>query len=198
MLLRPLAARGGIVVEGENRRASRDTAARHENCLRKWFGLKSCQVSHTILCKYHMKSPHVNTILPALYPAGVPRSDAISDFAERLAVLRKERGYTQQQLADRIAVHVQQLKRYEAGSSQPTLHVIRKLATALNVSADLLLFGKDQRGPDDDLRLQFEAISGFDADEKQVVRSLLEGMILKHEARRWSSVNGGASKAGRK
>lgn len=52
----------------------------------------------------------------------------------------------------------------------------------------MLLLGKDERGPDDDLRLQFEAVSRFDADEKQVARSLLEGMILKHEARRWQSL----------
>lgn len=69
---------------------------------------------------------------------------------------------TQQQLADRISMHVVQLRRYEAGTSQPTLDVIRKLSTALQVSADMLLFGKDQRGPDDDLRLQFEAVSSFD------------------------------------
>lgn len=54
----------------------------------------------------------------------------------------------------------------------------------------MLLLGKDQRGPDDDVRLQFEAVSRFDAEEKNVVRSLLEGMILKHEARRWSGSNG--------
>lgn len=83
-----------------------------------------------------------------------------------------------------------QLRRYEAGTSQPTLDVIRKLSTALQVSADVLLLGKDQRGPDDDVRLQFEAVSRFDAEEKNVVRSLLEGMILKHEARRWSGSNG--------
>ncbi len=79
-----------------------------------------------------------------------------------------------------------QLRRYEAGSSQPTLDVIRRLAVALQVSADLLLFGENQRGPDDDLKLQFEAVSLFDPEEKRVVRSLLDGMILKHEARRWS------------
>jgi transcriptional regulator with XRE-family HTH domain len=84
-------------------------------------------------------------------------------------------------------MHVVQLRRYEAGTSQPTLDVIRKLSTALQVSADMLLSGKDQRGPDDDLRLQFEAISRFDAEEKKVIRSLLDGMLLKHEARRWSS-----------
>ena len=56
---------------------------------------------------------------------------------------------------------------YEAGTSQPTLDVIRGLSTALQVSADMLLFGKDERGPDDDLRLQFEAVSRFNEEEKR-------------------------------
>lgn len=114
-----------------------------------------------------------------------------ADFPGRLAELRKHHNLTQAQLAGRIGMHVVQLRRYEAGTSQPTLDVIRKLATALRVSADLLLFGNDQRGPDDDLRLQFEAISRFDDEEKRVVRSLLEGMILKHEARRWQNAGPG-------
>ena len=118
------------------------------------------------------------------------------DFPQRLAERRKQHNLTQAQLAERIGMHVVQLRRYEAGTSQPTLDVIRKLSTALQVSADMLLFGKDERGPDDDLRLQFEAVSRFDEEEKRVVRSLLEGMILKHEARRWqnTSANGGERK----
>jgi transcriptional regulator with XRE-family HTH domain len=111
------------------------------------------------------------------------------NFPQHLAILRKQHGLTQQALAERVGVHVVQLRRYEAGASQPTLDVVRRLATALSVSADLLIFGKDERGPDEDLRLLFEAISRFDAEEKQVIRSLLEGMILKHEARRWTSNN---------
>ncbi|MFT4434382.1 hypothetical protein ACMX25_13435 [Caballeronia sp. 15715] len=43
------------------------------------------------------------------------------------------------------------------------------------------------RGPSEDLRLQFEAVSQFSPEEKQTVRELLEGLILKHEARRWSA-----------
>ena len=121
------------------------------------------------------------------------RNDSGSDFHEPLADLHEERGLTQQALADRMG-HVQQLKRYEAGSSQPTLEVIRKLATALSVSSDQLLFGKDERGPDDDLRLQFEAISRFDEEEKRVVRSVLESMILKREVRRWQSVSNGGER----
>lgn len=53
------------------------------------------------------------------------------DFSQRLAALRKEKGLTQQALADLIGMHVIQIRRYESGASQPTLDVIRKLALAL-------------------------------------------------------------------
>lgn len=108
-------------------------------------------------------------------------------FPQRLSTLRKERGLTQQALAEMVGMGITQMKRYEAGTSQPTLDAIRKLAQTLRVSADELLFGKTERGPDEDLRLQFEAISRFSDDEKSVVRSVLEGLLLTHEARRWSS-----------
>jgi len=109
------------------------------------------------------------------------------EFPERLAWLRKEKSLTQKALAETVGIHVTQLRRYEAGTSQPTLDILKKLAVALSVSADLLLFDKDERGPDEDLRLQFEAVSRMSAAEKRVVKELIEGMILKHEARRWAS-----------
>ena len=109
------------------------------------------------------------------------------DFPQRLATIRKERGFTQLALAEKIGLHVSQLRRYEAGNSQPTLDVLRKLAITLRVSADLLVFDKDERGPDADLRLQFEAITRLDRDEKKVVRSVLESILIKHDAKRWLS-----------
>jgi len=67
----------------------------------------------------------------------------------------------------------------KAGAAQPTLEVFRKNVLALNVSAHTMLFDGDERWPDDKLRLQFEAISGFDPQEEQVIREVLEGLILK-------------------
>ena len=87
----------------------------------------------------------------------------------------------------RVGVHVQQLKRYEAGISQPTLDVIRNMAIAFGVASDQLLFDKDERGPDDGLKLQFEAVSRFDPESRKVVQQVLDSMILQQEARRWSS-----------
>jgi transcriptional regulator with XRE-family HTH domain len=84
-------------------------------------------------------------------------------------------------------MHITQLARYEGSVSQPTLDVIRKLAVALKVSADELLFDETERAPSDDLKLQFEAVSRFPEEEKRIVKALLEGMILKHEATRWAN-----------
>ncbi len=58
------------------------------------------------------------------------------NFPEHLGTLRKQKGMTQQQLADRVGVHVVQFRRYEAGTSQPTLDVIRGMAVAPDIRAD--------------------------------------------------------------
>jgi len=64
--------------------------------------------------------------------------------------------------------------------------VIRNLAVALGVSADALLFEESERGPDEELRLQFEALARFRPEEKKVAKTVLESLILKHEADRWA------------
>ena len=106
------------------------------------------------------------------------------DFPERLVKLRKERGFTQQSLADSVGIHVSQIRRYENGQTQPTLEVIRKLAVSLGTSADLLVFDKDEREPMDELKTQFEALSQFDDEEIKIAKALLESLILKHNAKR--------------
>lgn len=94
-------------------------------------------------------------------------------------------GMTQQALADTVGVHVTQIRRYEAGTSQPTLEVLRALAVGLSVSIDSLVFNEDERGPDDNqLRLHLEALNQLDDDEKATVVNLIESILLRHQARR--------------
>ena len=114
--------------------------------------------------------------------------DALAmDFAHRLIAARKDRGLTQQALADRVGIHVTQVRRYEAGTAQPTLDVLRNIAVALNITTDSLAFDEHERDPDEDLRLAFEATRHLDADERDMVKNLIEAVLLKHEARRWAS-----------
>lgn len=101
-------------------------------------------------------------------------------FPEQLARLRKARGMTQQQLADLAKLHVVQIRRYEGGISQPAVDILKRLAVALSVSADALLFDETERSPSGDLALQFEAVSHLPEPEQQVARTLLDAMIFKH------------------
>ena len=61
-----------------------------------------------------------------------------------------------------------------------------KLASTLHISLDELVFAENERGPSDKTRLLFEAIEQLQDDEQRIIQELLEGMILKYEARRWA------------
>jgi hypothetical protein len=81
-------------------------------------------------------------------------------FPRHLAELRER--HAQKASAEPVSIRASQLRRYVVGSSLPTLDVVRRLATVPGVSADKILFGTNE----------------------------LEGVILNHQARRWSSANG--------
>ncbi|WP_229505224.1 helix-turn-helix domain-containing protein [Massilia mucilaginosa] len=111
----------------------------------------------------------------------------IMSVAARLTAVRKQKGLTQQALADALGLHVTQVKRYEAGASLPSLEAIKKIAQVLRVTTDFLIFEESELAPDANLALQFQAIAGMPEPQQAVIRQLLEGMIIKYEAERWSS-----------
>uniref|UniRef100_UPI0019813E08 helix-turn-helix domain-containing protein n=1 Tax=Pseudomonas viridiflava TaxID=33069 RepID=UPI0019813E08 len=57
--------------------------------------------------------------------------------------LRKKHGMTQRGFSAATEIHVQQIKRYEVGSSLPTADALKKLAIAQHVTSDFLLFETD-------------------------------------------------------
>jgi transcriptional regulator with XRE-family HTH domain len=103
-------------------------------------------------------------------------------FGKRLADFRHKRGLTQHQLCELVQVHISQLRNYENNRSQPTLDVIRRLALALDVSADELVFDRIERQPmvsDKELKRQWEKIETFSEDRKLAVKMLLKAMIVE-------------------
>jgi len=109
------------------------------------------------------------------------------EFPERLARLRKDRGPSQRALGEMVGVHVSHLRRYEAGKPQPTLEVLRKLARALPVSADVLLFNDGERDREKEFRYRFEAVSKLDKEQRKVIKAVLDAILLPHDAKRWAA-----------
>ena len=102
---------------------------------------------------------------------------------KNLLQLRKSRGFTQEQMADITGLHINSVKAYEAGRSMPSAEVIKKVALAFSVTTDELIFDKHERDPNQNLQLAFEAVSSMGEEDQQTIMSLIEGMILKHQAK---------------
>jgi transcriptional regulator with XRE-family HTH domain len=105
-------------------------------------------------------------------------------FAEKLSKIRKGKGLTQQEMAQKAGVGIAQIRRYEKGKSSPTLEVIKNIAKTLGVSADELIFDQGEgvasgRILDRELLEQFELISTLGPRDKEAIKTILESMIIK-------------------
>jgi transcriptional regulator with XRE-family HTH domain len=145
------------------------------------YEMAGCGRSFSVFSFVHVSIYDIRYPIAPQGPATVARVE----FGERLALLRRQAGLTQVSLAERAGVHVTQLRRYEAGTTEPTLGALRRLAVALSVSADALVFGDEPRLPADEaMRLLFEATVFLDETEQAHVRALLEAFLARHEASR--------------
>lgn len=106
-------------------------------------------------------------------------------FPDRLFAARKERELTQEALGELAGLTKLQIHRYERGTSQPTLDALKRLAVALNVSIDELVFEEHERKPEGELMLLFEGVSRLDPDEQRLIKELIESVMLKHDAKRY-------------
>ncbi|MBD3770798.1 MAG: helix-turn-helix transcriptional regulator [Rhodobacterales bacterium] len=60
--------------------------------------------------------------------------DIRKKFGKRLRALREERGWSQEEFADRAGLHRTYVSAVERGVRNPTLSVLERLAKALGVS----------------------------------------------------------------
>jgi hypothetical protein len=51
-------------------------------------------------------------------------------------------------------------------------------------------FEGEERISSDELKLQFEAVSAFDDEDRAIARALIESLILRHQSKRWIRQHG--------
>ncbi|MBQ8926663.1 MAG: helix-turn-helix transcriptional regulator [Oscillospiraceae bacterium] len=97
------------------------------------------------------------------------------NFSERLKKLRKEAGYTQQQLADRIWVTKATISYYELSEHTPSPEILVKLAAAFHVTTDYLL-GLEEKG----LHLD---VSDLPAEDIELLEHTIRVLRNKNQSR---------------
>ena len=87
----------------------------------------------------------------------------------RVREMRKERGYTKEQLAEMAEISTGFLGDIESRKKGVSADTLSKLAAALRVSADYLLYGEEK-----DCYLLGQLIAAVDGKEQQYLESLFE------------------------
>lgn len=104
----------------------------------------------------------------------------MSDLGKRIKLLRAEKNISQEELAKKVGVHTNHLSRYERDLTSPSIDVVIKMAEALDVSIDFLIFGnmKPQLS-DRDLVSLFSKIELLTDRQKETVKDFLSAFVLK-------------------
>ena len=94
----------------------------------------------------------------------------MKNIAKIIGDLRKEKGWSQTELANKIGLSYPQMSRYEVKGTQPPADTLKKLADVLGTTVDFLINGAtDEKAKanlkDSDLLNQFKAVdANFLAD----------------------------------
>jgi transcriptional regulator with XRE-family HTH domain len=76
-------------------------------------------------------------------------------IGDKIKLLRKEKGWSQDELSEKIGIDGRQISRYENGKFFPSAEVIINIAQVFDVSIDFLLLDGVERKP---IHLRYESI----------------------------------------
>jgi transcriptional regulator with XRE-family HTH domain len=105
-----------------------------------------------------------------------------ADFPFKLKELRKNRGWSQGQLAKKIDADLQRISKYERGVIWPTMELMVKLAKVFDVSIDFLI-RDDQNTAVTKIRNQkllnrLEAINNLPQEDQETVVSFYQAQKI--------------------
>jgi len=107
-------------------------------------------------------------------------------FGEKLVKLRKNKGWSQSELARQIGVHVGHISRIEHGKAAPSIEVLKKATLALGVSADYLLNDEAEDATpieikDKTMAEKLKLIDQLSEKDKSTIIHMIETMLTKQK-----------------
>lgn len=108
--------------------------------------------------------------------------DSIESLGDRIARLRRVKGWNQKELADRIGAKPTQISKYERGTYLPRPDLLPRLGEALGVSLDYLMTGRSGE-PRRDFRLRerVEALETLPENQRSNLVAFLDALLAAHQ-----------------
>ena len=107
-------------------------------------------------------------------------------LGDRIAELRKLKGISQQDVADKIKISRAQMNRYENQAVQPPADVLNKLAKLLDTTVDYLINGAIEAKAkaqlkDNKVLEQFKEVDGLPDTEKNLILKVISALIRDYK-----------------
>ncbi len=97
-------------------------------------------------------------------------------FGKKIAIERKKKGYSQDELAKKVGTISVTIGRYERDEIKPSIDVASKLADALNISLDYLT-GKTDIELDNSIIQRVVEIQNLPKEDKVHILYTLDGLL---------------------
>ena len=112
-----------------------------------------------------------------------PNNPAGERLGDRIARLRRAKGWNQRELAERIGTGGTQISKYERGTYAPRADILSRLGDSLGVSTDYLLSGRMPGEPRRDLRLRerLEALESLPERQRDNLVGFLDSLLAAHQ-----------------
>jgi transcriptional regulator with XRE-family HTH domain len=107
------------------------------------------------------------------------------NFGEKIKLLRKEKGWSQEELSKKIETDTRQVSLYENNKVAPSAETIVRISKVFNVSIDFLLINEIARRPltlkDETLFANIQKIELLTDEEKQSIFKIIDGLAAKNK-----------------
>ncbi len=108
---------------------------------------------------------------------------ALHDNIKRL---RKQKGWSQTELAEKIGSHLSHVNRIETGKYKPSVDVLIKLADVFDVSLDALVRDsdvdlKEVTVEDKDLAQRIKLIESLEQEDRHALFRVIDSMLTKQK-----------------
>jgi len=108
-------------------------------------------------------------------------------LGENVRTVRKQKGWTQRELAERVKSDASYINRIETGKLNPSIGALERIADALECSIDRLVKGQLKAAEiqirDKDLSERMKLLDSLEDDDRKAMTHIIDALLTKKRIR---------------
>lgn len=98
-------------------------------------------------------------------------------LGNQIKIMRKIKGITQQELAEKVHKGLPQIKKYEADQSVPPVGTLKIMADLFGTTIDSLVYEEKSNNWDNIIK----TLSTLEPEEQEIVKKMIKGLKIVHD-----------------